>query len=107
MMDLRQGDCLGKLKLLELFGGIGACSKALELVKRHLLHTTQENDIVADFFLGSGTSCVAAKELDRKYIGFEIDKEYFNIAKNRLNGITAGGQISIFTDTNQLEAGFD
>lgn len=81
--------------------------KPLELVERHLLHTTQENDIVADFFLGSGTSCVAAKELDRKYIGFEIDKEYFNIAKNRLNGITAGGQISIFTDTNQLELGVD
>ena len=72
--------------------------KPLELVKRHLLHTTQENDIVADFFLGSGTTCVAAKEIGRKYIGFEIDKEYYKIAKNRLNGITANGQTSIFTD---------
>lgn len=81
--------------------------KPLDLVKRHLLHTTQENDIIADFFLGSGTTCVASKEIDRKYIGFEIDEEYFKIAKNRLNGITADGQISIFTDTNQLELGFD
>ncbi len=81
--------------------------KPLELVKRHLLHTTQENDIVADFFLGSGTTCVAAKEIDRKYIGFEIDKEYYKIAKNRLNGVTADGQISIFTDTTQLELGVD
>jgi DNA modification methylase len=77
--------------------------KPLELVKRHLLHTTQENDIVADFFLGSGTTCVAAKELKRRYIGFEIDKQYFKIAKDRLNGINKNGQTSIFTDFEQLE----
>lgn len=77
--------------------------KPLELVKRHLLHTTQENDIVADFFLGSGTTCVAAKELNRRYIGFEIDKKYFEIAKDRLNDISAvkrkiidKGQMSLF-----------
>lgn len=77
--------------------------KPLELVKRHLLHTTQENDIVADFFLGSGTTCVAAKELNRRYIGFEIDKKYFEIAKDRLNGISAvkrkiidEGQLTLF-----------
>ena len=72
--------------------------KPLDLVKRHIEHTTQEGDIVADFFLGSGTTAVAAKELGRKYIGVEIDKEYYEIAKNRLNGITANGQTSIFTD---------
>ena len=81
--------------------------KPLEFVKNHILHTTQENDIVADFFLGSGTTCVAAKEIDRKYIGFEIDKEYFNIAKDRINGISADGQMSIFTDTSQLELEVD
>lgn len=72
--------------------------KPLDLVKRHLLHTTQPNDIVADFFLGSGTTAVAARELGRQYIGFEIEKEYYDIAKNRLNGITANGQTSIFTN---------
>ncbi|HHX71242.1 MAG TPA: site-specific DNA-methyltransferase [Gallicola sp.] len=81
--------------------------KPLELVKRHLLHTTQENDIVADFFLGSGTTCVAAKEIGRKYIGFEIDKKYYEIAKDRLNGISADGQMSIFTDFEQMKMGFD
>lgn len=77
--------------------------KPLDLVKRHLLHTTKENDIVADFFLGSGTTCVASKELNRRYIGFEIDEEYFKIAQDRLNGITQierkiedNGQASIF-----------
>lgn len=61
--------------------------KPLELVKRHLLHTTQENDIVLDTFLGSGTTAVACLETNRRYIGFEINEEYYNISKDRLNGI--------------------
>ena len=79
--------------------------KPLELVKRHLLHTTNVGGVVADFFLGSGTTCVAAKEIGRQYIGFEIDKQYFKIAKDRLNGINANGQQSIFTnfEQNQLD----
>lgn len=77
--------------------------KPLELVKRHLLHTTQEDDIVLDCFVGSGTTCLAAKETGRRYIGMEIDPEYHRIAVNRLNGITADGQLSIFTDISQLE----
>lgn len=76
--------------------------KPLELVKRHLLHSTNENDIVLDCFCGSGTTCLAAKELNRRYIGIEIDPEYHKIAVNRLNGITASGQLSIFTDISKL-----
>ena len=72
--------------------------KPLNIIKTLIRNSSKENDIVADFFLGSGTTCVAAKELGRQYIGFEIDKEYYDIAKNRLNGITANGQTSIFTD---------
>jgi DNA modification methylase len=70
--------------------------KPLNLVKRHLLHTTQPNDIVADFFLGSGTTAVACRETGRQYIGFEIDKKWYDIAVDRLNGITAKGQYSLF-----------
>lgn len=77
--------------------------KPLEIIKTLINNSSNESDIVADFFLGSGTTCVAAKELNRRYIGFEIDKEYYGIAKNRLNGITANGQMSIFTDVEQLE----
>jgi DNA modification methylase len=62
--------------------------KPLELVKRHILHTTQENDIVFDPFLGSGTTAVACSEIGRKYIGIEKNEEYYNIAVDRLNGIT-------------------
>jgi len=76
--------------------------KPLELVKRLVNNHSEKNDIVADFFLGSGTTCVAAKELNRQYIGFEIDKQYYDIAKNRLNGINANGQQSIFTNFEQM-----
>lgn len=79
--------------------------KPLELVKRHLLHSTNEGDTVLDCFMGSGTTGVACKELNRNFIGIEIDDEYYNIAKNRINGITANGQLSIFTDTEQLKQG--
>ena len=76
--------------------------KPLELVKRHILHSTSENDIVLDCFCGSGTTCVAAKELNRRFIGMEIDSEYYKIAINRLNGVNANGQTSIFTDFDNL-----
>lgn len=81
--------------------------KPINIIKNLIINSSRENDIVADFFLGSGTTCVASKELNRQYIGFEIDKKYYEIAKNRLNGITADGQMSIFTDLEQLEFGVD
>lgn len=77
--------------------------KPLDLVKRHILHSTQPNDIVLDCFCGSGTTCLACKETNRRFIGMEIDKEYHRIAVNRLNGITADGQLSIFTDISQIK----
>lgn len=70
--------------------------KPIELVKRHLLHTTQPNDIVLDCFLGSGTTAVACKDIGRHYIGFEIDKKWYSIAKKRLEKIDANGQINMF-----------
>jgi DNA modification methylase len=78
--------------------------KPLDLVKRHLLHTTQPDDLILDCFSGSGTTCVAAKELGRHYIGIEIDPTYHKISVDRLNGITANGQTSIFTDFNRGDA---
>lgn len=59
--------------------------KPLELVKQHILHATKEGDIVLDCFAGSDTTCVAAKETNRRYIGIELNEEYYNIAKNRIN----------------------
>lgn len=76
--------------------------KPLEVVKKHIINSTKENDIVLDCFCGSGTTCVACKETGRKFIGIEIDPTYHKIAVDRLNGITANGQTSIFTDFDNL-----
>lgn len=61
--------------------------KPLEIIKKQILHTTQE----------SGTTCLAAQETNRQFIGIEVDPKYHKIAVNRLNGILANGQMSIFT----------
>lgn len=72
--------------------------KPLKIVKNHLLHTTQKNDIILDPFSGSGTTCVASKEIRRRFVGFELDKNYYKVSIDRLNGIDKNGQMSIFTD---------
>lgn len=46
---------------------------------------TDKNDVVLDPFVGSGTTAIACKKLDRNFIGCDINKEYINIANQRLN----------------------
>ncbi len=58
--------------------------KPLQLVKRHILHSTQPGDTVLDCFMGSGTTGVACVETGRNFIGMEIDENYFNVAKSRI-----------------------
>ncbi len=70
--------------------------KPLELVKRHLLHTTQENHIVLDCFIGSGTSAIACQEIGRNFIGIEIEPKWVKIANDRLNKVDAQGQQCMF-----------
>jgi site-specific DNA-methyltransferase (adenine-specific) len=45
---------------------------------------TEEGDTILDPFMGSGTTGVACAELGRNFIGIEIDKDYFEIAKKRV-----------------------
>ena len=47
---------------------------------------TEENDVVLDNCMGSGTTGVACKNLNRKFIGIELDEEYFKTAENRIKG---------------------
>jgi site-specific DNA-methyltransferase (adenine-specific) len=56
----------------------------LELPKRHILSWTNEGDIILDPFIGSGTTAFAAMELDRNFIGFEMNEEYFNWANEKI-----------------------
>lgn len=60
--------------------------KPVELMKILIENSTQENDIVLDPFVGVGSVALACKELNRKYIGVELDESYYNIAYNRING---------------------
>ena len=55
-----------------------------ELVRKILLYSSEEGDLVLDPFLGSGQVAVVSKELKRHYIGFEIVKEYYEFARARL-----------------------
>ena len=48
---------------------------------------TQRNDVVLDPFLGSGTTVMAAKTLDRSYIGMDANIEYCKISERRLENI--------------------
>lgn len=78
--------------------------KPLEIIKTLILNSSKEGEVVLDTFLGSGTTCVAAKELNRQFLGFELNETYFQIAQDRLNGITQSGQMSLLdTDFEQLD----
>jgi DNA modification methylase len=77
--------------------------KPLELVKRHILHASQLNDVILDCFIGSGTTAVASKELGRQYIGIEIDEKWHKIAVDRVNGVNARGEVSLFADFDKIE----
>ena len=70
--------------------------KPLPFVRNHILNSTKEGDVVLDPFAGSGTTLVAAKELNRRFIGFEIEEKWHKVAVDRLKGIAANGQLSLF-----------
>ena len=59
--------------------------KPLDLIKNIILHSSNEGQIVLDCFMGSGTTALACKELNRRYIGFEISPEYCKIISKRLS----------------------
>ncbi len=69
------------------------CQLPIHLLERLILMTTNEGDIVLDPFIGTGTTAIAAKKLSRKYIGFEIDKQYVKIANNKLIRIQNNSRI--------------
>lgn len=71
--------------------------KPTNLIERHLLHTTQENDIIFDPFAGSGSTLVSAKNISRRYLGFELSEKWHKVAQDRLNDVDATGQYSMFT----------
>ena len=59
--------------------------KPLALVEDLIKGFSNENDIVLDLFMGSGTTGVACKNLNRSFIGIELDEAYFRIAQDRIS----------------------
>lgn len=60
--------------------------KPVNLLKDLITTYTNENDLVLDFTMGSGSTGVACALTNRRFIGIELNKDFFNIAKQRIEG---------------------
>lgn len=67
-----------------------------KLVYDHIISWSNEGDVVLDPFMGSGTTAKVALETSRKFVGFEISKEYCDIANERIKDIPKETLISLF-----------
>ena len=59
--------------------------KPVKLFRDIIRDFSEEGDLILDPFMGSGTTAIACKQLNRNFIGFEISKEYCDIARKRLS----------------------
>lgn len=64
--------------------GFHPTQKPVEMLKYFIQTYTNEGDLVLDNCMGSGSTGVACKQLNRSFIGYELDKKYYEIAKNRI-----------------------
>ena len=62
--------------------------KPVSIISEFVLLNSNENDTVLDPFMGSGSTGVACMTANRHFIGIELDQNYFNIAKNRIQSAT-------------------
>ena len=72
-------------------GGYHPTQKPLRLLRRALLASSGEGDLVLDPFCGSGTTGVAAKELGRFFVGAEMEAEFCELARRRIWAAERGG----------------
>lgn len=66
--------------------------KPIALMEYLIKTYTNEGEIALDFTMGSGTTGVACKNLNRNFIGIELDEDYFNIAKTRIDETNTLGE---------------
>ena len=67
-------------------GAVHPTQKPVELLEYLIKTYTNENEVVLDNCMGSGSTGVACVNTNRDFIGIELDKDYFNIAKQRITG---------------------
>jgi len=78
--------------------------KPEELLKRVILSSTRQGDVVLDPFFGTGTTGAVAKKLKRHYIGIEKEAEYITLAENRIKSIAANfGEAEWTEETEELQ----
>ena len=70
--------------------------KPIELIEKFILDSTDAGDTVLDSFAGSGTTGVACINTGRKFIGMELDDQYFDIAKQRIEKALTEKQQNLF-----------
>lgn len=77
------------LKYNNIMGGNKShpCEKPVDLLELLITNSSNENDIVFDPFMGSGSCGVACMNTNRRFVGIELEEKYFNIAKNRIENI--------------------
>lgn len=72
------------LQIKNIRGKTHPTEKPVDLLKVLIENSTNENDIVVDPFMGTGSCGIACKRLNRNFIGIELDEKYFEIAKRRI-----------------------
>ena len=79
---------MGSFSLIDIKGIRGnkvhPSEKPVQLMEHLILNSSNENDTVLDCFMGSGSTGIACVNNNRKFIGIELDENYFNIAKGRI-----------------------
>jgi site-specific DNA-methyltransferase (adenine-specific) len=78
------GDIL-RFSAVKVNDRIHPAQKPIELLESFILKSTKENDLIYDPFAGSGSTLLACKNLNRRYIGSELSSDYFNTLKTRLD----------------------
>lgn len=76
--------------------------KPVRLMERLMQLVTKEGDLVIDPFMGSGSTGLAALNLNRRFIGMELDDEYFCIAKTRLENAIKEKQQDLFYEDKEV-----
>ena len=69
--------------------------KPVEMIEQCIEKHSNENDVVFDGFMGSGTTAIACINTNRNYIGFELDEEYYETSIKRINNHVEDKQIDL------------
>jgi adenine specific DNA methylase Mod len=76
-----------------------------ELLQRVIESTSNQNDLIFDFFLGSGTTTAVAHKLGRKWIGIEMGDHFYNVILPRMKKVLAYDKTGISKEIKKYKGG--